>query len=120
MKEKCTKYESLFIFGTEQDLAAHLEVCSDCKAEHEKMHKVSNLVKEVKPLYNRNTGNNKILLKFAACFIIMIGSFFAYNGYNNKMIAELNYESEILVNSGHSIITDTGLPTDEYGLIAAE
>jgi len=127
MKEICTKYESLFIFGTEQDLQAHLELCPDCQIEHEKMQKVANLVKEVRPLYRKKTFNNRIKLKVAACFVILTCSFWTYSyyinsnsQYTNKMIAELNYESELLIKDGHSLIADQGLPTDEYGLLATE
>jgi hypothetical protein len=120
MKETCTKYESLFIFGTEQDLQAHLELCPDCRAEHEKMQKVANLVKEVKPLYRKNLFNDKIKLKIAACFIIMVCSFWAYNQYTSLNIAKLNYESDLLITNGDSLIADQGLPTDEYGLLTTE
>jgi len=120
MKEICTKYESLFIFGTEQDLQAHIELCPDCRIEHEKMLKVTNLVREVKPLYRKNSFNNKIMLKIAACFIIFTCSLWAYNNYTNKVIAELNYESELLLDNGSSMIANQGLPTDKYGLLATE
>lgn len=119
MSEKCSKYESLFIFGSEEDLNLHLAECQVCRSEHEKMQKVSALVKEVKPLYKKGS-NNKIILNAAACFVLMILSFMAYNNYNNMVIAELNRESDVLVNSGHSMITDNGLPTDDYGLILTE
>ncbi|MDD3013870.1 MAG: hypothetical protein PHC34_09230 [Candidatus Gastranaerophilales bacterium] len=120
MKEICTKYESLFIFGTEQDLQTHLELCPDCKIEHEKMQKVANLVKEVKPLYRKKSLNNRIKLKIAASFIILTCSFWVYNSYTNEMIAQLNYESELLIKNGQSLIADQGLPTDEYGLLRTE
>jgi hypothetical protein len=120
MKETCKKYESLFIFGTEQDLQAHIEVCPDCRIEHEKMQKVANLVKEVKPLYKKSSFNNKIILKIAACFIIVMSSFLAYSNYTNKLVADLNNESELLINHGQSLIADQGLPTDKYGLLATE
>lgn len=120
MKDTCTKYESLFIFGNEQDLQAHIQLCPDCREEHEKMQKVASIVKEVKPLYRKNPLNNKIKLKIAACFIIMACSFWAYDNYTNKTIAQLNYESELLIKSGHSLIEDQGLPTDEYGLLTTE
>ena len=37
MKEKCTKYESLFTFRSEEELMQHIEECEDCRLEHEKM-----------------------------------------------------------------------------------
>ena len=41
MKEKCTKYEALFTFSDEKDFFKHLDECEDCRAEHEKMNKIS-------------------------------------------------------------------------------
>ena len=41
MNNKCPKYEGLFIFSTEEELKKHIEECPDCKAEHEKMERVS-------------------------------------------------------------------------------
>ena len=49
MKEKCTKYEALFTFRSNEELEQHIQECEDCKLEHEKMLKVSELLKEVKP-----------------------------------------------------------------------
>lgn len=120
MSEKCNKYESLFIFGSEEDFNLHLAECECCRSEHEKMQKISGLVKEVKPFYNKKSLHNRIIIKAAACFMIMMCSFWAYNTYNTQMIAELNYESEILIKNGRSMITDAGLPTDDYGLIITE
>ena len=53
MKEKCNKYEALFTFADENTLNEHLKVCADCRKEQEKMEKVSELIKEVKPFYKK-------------------------------------------------------------------
>ena len=53
MTKKCDKYESLFIFADEETLNKHLQECEDCRREHEKMHKVSVLVKEAEPELKR-------------------------------------------------------------------
>ena len=47
MTKKCDKYEALFKFADEETLMAHLAECEDCRAEHEKMQRVSELIKEV-------------------------------------------------------------------------
>ena len=57
MKEKCTKYESLFTFRSEEELMQHIEECEDCRLEHEKMQKVSELIKEVKPYFRERRRN---------------------------------------------------------------
>ena len=40
MKEKCSKYEALFTFSSEDDLRKHLEECEDCRAEEAKLENV--------------------------------------------------------------------------------
>lgn len=57
MKNKCEKYQQLFIFESEQDLLKHLEHCSDCKKQHQEMEKVASLVKETKPLFIKSEKN---------------------------------------------------------------
>lgn len=47
MKDKCTKYEALFTFGSDETLKKHVETCEDCKKEQEVMDRVSDLLKEV-------------------------------------------------------------------------
>lgn len=46
MDKKCTKYEELFISSDKNALLEHIKICPDCAAEHEKMKKVSGLIKE--------------------------------------------------------------------------
>ena len=41
MEKNCSKYEGLFVFSDEKTLNEHLAECSYCRAEHEKMQKVS-------------------------------------------------------------------------------
>ena len=60
MKEKCTKYEALFTFRSQEELEQHIQECEDCRLEHEKMLKVSELLQEVKPYYKEK---EKILQK---------------------------------------------------------
>ena len=36
MKEKCTKYEALFTFRSQEELEQHIQECEDCRLEHEK------------------------------------------------------------------------------------
>ena len=40
MKDKCSKYEGLFIFSDKETLLNHVNECEDCKLEHEKIQKV--------------------------------------------------------------------------------
>lgn len=113
MDNKCTKYESLFIFSAEDELQAHLEICPDCKEEHSKMLQVASLAKEVKPFLNKGPVKINLLSKVAACLIISLLAFSSVkllykdnlNPYNLNSIKE------------SSVITQMGLPTDDYGLL---
>ena len=121
MMEKCCKYEALFVFGSQEDFKKHLEACPDCMQTHLEMEGVAALVKEVKPYLKKTeyAGNNKAVLKVAACFAALFISFWSISHYSNN-INDLNREAEMLISSGHSMIADMGLPTDEYGLLNIE
>lgn len=113
-KEKCNKYESYFIFRSEEELNSHLNECSDCREEHEKMLKISNLVKEVAPVYLQKEQKNKAaILKRIACCLVLFTGLTTYNVYN--MYTDYTFE----VNSAdESYIESTmGLPIDEYGFL---
>ena len=102
MSEKCNKYESLFVFSTEEELENHIKLCEDCRNEHEKMRMTADIVKEVAPYYGKNRHNNVIKLA-AGIIIIFLAYFILFN--ENKA-----YEID-------SVISEMGLPTDEYGLL---
>ena len=78
MDNKCTKYEGLFVFSDEETLNKHIEECDDCKLEHEKMQKVSNLLSEVK-FYYRSKKRRAMKLK-AICALLMFMFFSATFG----------------------------------------
>lgn len=125
MVEKCNKYESLFIFGSEEDLQTHLKTCSDCKQEHEKMQNVSQLVKEIAPFVGKKS-SSKLLIKVAAGFVVLSLSFLTI--YLNQMNTKELYKSEqasvkeksSVSYKDNSVIAQMGLPTDEYGLLVVE
>ncbi|HSA06729.1 MAG TPA: hypothetical protein P5556_06085 [Candidatus Gastranaerophilales bacterium] len=117
MSDKCNKYESLFIFATEEALAKHLEICEDCRHEHAKMKKTETLIKEIKPyykkIYKKRLDDN--IVKIAAGFIILSLTYFSAN-YLNLMNSNIN-TLEISYAENESIVAEMGLPTDEYGLL---
>ena len=117
MSDKCNKYETLFIFGTEEEFAKHLEICEDCLKEHEKMEKTKNLIKEVKPYYrnSRKTRLNANLLKIAAAVIILSLTWFSASHLAIMNKKTSNYE--ISCGKSDSVIAKMGLPTDDYGLL---
>ncbi len=116
MSDKCEKYESLFTFGTEEELAKHLEICEDCQQEHLKMQKVQNLVKQVKPYYKNSTKKkiNPNITKIAAAFTVLC---LAYFSANCLMTQNSTYEYDLTYLESDSIVFEMGLPTDEYGLL---
>ena len=113
--KKCDKYEAFFVFNDEKAFFEHIEECPDCKAEHEKYLKVSQLVKDVASQYLKRREENKkktILFKQAACFLVLlagIGSFAGYKIYDDYSFQINNIEE--------SYIYAMGLPTDEYGFL---
>lgn len=114
MKDRCTKYEGLFIFGDEETLIQHLENCEDCRKEQEVMDKVSELLKEVKPYYvskRRNTAKLKI-----ACAMLTIM-------LSTVTMGVVNFNTDIsdIIKYGNTLSAeDLGLPVDAYGLLMVE
>ena len=113
-KDKCNKYESYFVFRSEEEFNSHLNECSDCREEHEKMLKISNLMKEVAPVYLKREEKKKTstLKRIACCFVLLIGitSYTGYNMYND-------YNFEVNTADESYIESTMGLPIDEYGFL---
>lgn len=122
MTKKCDKYESLFIFADEETLNKHLQECEDCRREHEKMHKVSALVKEAEPELKRRAAFFNFLKVACVLFLFITGGVFfqtfapmQLNNTNATMTASIS--SDMSFDYEDSIIADMGLPTDDYGLL---
>lgn len=117
MKEKCTKYESIFTFRSEQELEEHIKNCPDCQAEQDKMDKVSDLLQEVRPYYihkrKESFGRMKIacILGLGLFVGVLLGHFAQYlmptTAYNNSSSADTTASS----------FNEYGMPVDNYGLI---
>lgn len=114
MEKKCTKYEGLITFGDEKQLAEHLLICPECRAEHEKMQKVSELIAEVAPSI-RNERRKKAYLKMACAsfaFVILVSTLGVIN---------LNTDIHDTIMYGQTMsVEDYGLPVDSYGLIMVD
>ncbi len=109
--KKCDKYEGLFVFRNDDELNEHLKECSECREEHEKLLKVSALVKEVAPVYLAKKQKEKTnTLKKIACFIMAFSVITAFAGY--KVYDEYRYQANT---TDDSYVTTLGLPTDDYG-----
>lgn len=114
MDKKCTKYEALFVFGNEQTLKEHVQTCPDCQKEQEKMDKVSELLKEVKPYYRQKRKNiAKLKLACAMLTLILCGSTLGVINFNTDISDILRYGNTLSAE-------DLGLPVDAYGLLMVE
>ena len=114
MENKCTKYEGLFIFSDEETLTKHIEECPECRAEHEKMQKVSELIGETK-FYYRSKSNRARKLK-AVCALALFMFFSATFGVinNDEEFADALMYGDTLT------AEDLGFPVDSYGLLMVD
>ncbi len=114
MTEKCNKYEALFIFGNDETLQKHIEECEDCRKEHEKMQKVSELLKEVRPYYRQKRKNIAKMKIACAIFTICFSSV-------TLGVINLNTDISDTIKYGSTLTAeDLGLPVDSYGFIMVE
>lgn len=117
MKEKCTKYENLFTFRSEEELEEHIKTCPDCKAEQEKMDKVSELLQEVKPYYvqKRNASYNRLKVACILGFGLFVGVLLGH--FSQNIVPTSTYTSTNSDTASTSNFNEYGMPVDSYGLI---
>lgn len=114
MTDKCSKYEGLFIFSNEEDFKKHLEECEVCRAEHEKMQKISELIQEVKPHYMAKKKKLRRLRAVAAfLFIMFFSATFGVIYSDNDLADSLMYGDTLTAE-------DLGFPVDSYGLLMVD
>ncbi len=113
MTDKCSKYESLFIFKTEEELNEHIKNCPECAEVHKKMKKISDLIQEVKPHYKKQ---KRLAVKAAAC----IALFFMLGGTTLGIITANPDISDRIMYGTTLSAEDLGFPVDSYGLISVE
>ena len=112
MNDKCEKYEGLFIFGNDADLAEHIKTCPECQKKQEQMDKVSALIAEVAPTL-RQKRKNGAKLKLA-CASVALLLFVSTLG-----VVNLNVDVKDTIMYGQTLtLEDYGLPVDSYGLIS--
>lgn len=133
MDKKCSKYEGLFIFSDEKTLKKHLEECEECRLEHEKMQKVSNLLDEVKFHYRSKNKRKNKMLKAVCAMSLLLFSTVMFGAVNNTPNA--NYLAGIngLISYGDVddffdtlkygdtlSAEDLDFPVDSYGLLTVD
>jgi len=113
MKEKCKKYEGLFLFSDEKALEEHVKSCPDCQREREKEKKLSALIKDSEYEYRKLAVSNlnKSYAKIACILLLFvgIGTMTSFRLYNGGFVPKSVYTADV------SVIETIGLPTDEYG-----
>ncbi len=114
MSKKCQKYESLFLFSDEEALKAHLEQCPECRAEHEKMQKVSELLQEVKPHFiKKRKQQAQMKIACAVSFMLLSGTVLGLVNFNPEISDTLRYGAALEAE-------DFGFPVDDYGFLLVE
>ena len=114
MDKKCSKYEGLFVFSDEETLNNHIAECEDCKVEHEKMQKVSDLLGEVKFYYRaKNNRRRKLKVVCALAMLAFLGGSFGMFMPDDDLLDSLMY--------GQSLSAEElGFPVDSCGLIMVD
>ncbi len=114
MDKKCTKYEGLFIFADNETFTNHLKECDDCKVEHEKMLKVSELIQEAKPYFmERRKSIARFKIACAICAMFLSGTVLGVINFNTDISDTIKYGTTLSAQ-------DLGLPVDSYGLLMVE
>lgn len=116
--KKCNDFEKYFTSDNEAEFKEHIKNCPDCKAELEKMEKVSSLIKEAIPLIRRREMRVRTrIMATAASFFVAFAAFFTIqfvnpNSFINETLAYLQY-------SDYSY-EQMGLPVDDMGFIMVD
>ena len=113
MKNKCSKYESLFVFSDDETLEKHIAECEECKQEHEKQQKVSSLIDEVKLYYRAKRKKRMARLRAACAVVLMMFTVLSFVGVainDDDILDTLKYGDTLSAE-------DLGFPVDSYGLL---
>ncbi len=114
MDNKCSKYESLFVFSDKNTLQEHIKNCEVCREEHEKMQKVSNLLDEVKFYYKLKSKRiRKLRAVCALAFIMFFSAGFGVLSTDSDIADALMYGETLNAE-------DFGFPVDSYGLLVVD
>lgn len=114
MKDKCQKFEGLFVFSDEKTLQEHIKECPDCQEEARKMEKVSELLREVRPYFIKQRKHYAALkIACAISFILLSGTVLGITNFNQDINDMIKYGT--VLEAG-----DLGLPVDDYGFLLVE
>ena len=100
--KKCSRYEALFTFANEADFKKHLDECDCCRAEQDRMDRVSALIAEAAPAFKQRQTVTQSLKAASILFAVLIAGV-SFNLHGEALSAE-----------------DLGFPVDSYGLIMVD
>ena len=113
-EKKCNGYESMYTFLNEEDFQKHLETCEECRKEHARMQRVSDLIQEAKPYIKEKKKQSRVLRAACASFLVV----FATLSVPIYTVGTNIYEDVLVYNEANSLsIEEMGLPVDEYGFL---
>lgn len=115
MDNKCSKYESLFIFSDNETLNEHIKECEDCRKEAEIQDKVSSMLDEVKMYYFAKR-KKRTKLRAACAVMFMLLSAFSVFGFvlnDEDLTQSLMYGDTLSAE-------ELGFPVDSYGLLMVD
>ena len=115
MKDKCTKFEGMFVFSSNEDFKAHLEECEECREKQKELDKISNLIQKARPFYFKEKRKKQTHFKIACSLLlfVMAGSVFSVLNYDNALVDTMKYGQTLSAE-------DFGFPVDSYGLILVD
>jgi len=120
MNNNCNKYQSLYVFRTEEELQEHLDVCAICRKQHSEIIEVEKLVKFSKTAYLKNKfkTNTVRLNRAIAGVAVLIFTSFIFNNYSelNSINTHLKHP-EVSEFTNNSLFNQMQLPTDDYGIL---
>ena len=117
MKNKCSKYEELFISGgSEAELEKHVLECQFCREEQELQKKVTSLLNEVKMYYYAKRKKRMVRLRAVCAIMFLIFSVISVTGWalnDEDLMDTLKYGDTLTAE-------DLGFPVDSYGLLMVD
>ena len=115
MDKKCDKYESLFTFGTEEEFQRHLAQCEDCRQEHERMQRVSELIQEAIPEFVKVRKDRFKNMKIACVFFMILVAGLSIETADQQfgIVDQIMYGERLTPEK-------LGFPTDSYGLLMVD
>ncbi len=117
MKNKCSKYEELFVStSSQEELEKHIQECEECRREYEEQQKVSSLLDEVKLYYYAKRKTRTARLRAACAIMFLMFSVISVTGWalnDDDLMDTLKYGNTLSAE-------DLGFPVDSDGLLMVD